>query len=102
MRTLLTVLGIVVLLAMPATALDRPIGSIPQDVFIEGTIDGTYVGTTPAIMVNGVKIFVISTTVIKIGDSYGKFGDLRVGTKVSVYGYGAKGGVMARSITVHK
>jgi hypothetical protein len=84
----------------------RPAPDVARDVVIEGYVEATSFSTgttttaTGYMMVESVKVYVSTQTVIKTDTGYAKPSVLRIGTKVSVFGYLMKGGVMARTIYV--
>jgi hypothetical protein len=97
----------VIALLLCATAYAyRPAPSVPQEVVIEGYIEalpvstGTTLPATGTMIVDSVKVYVVADTVIKSDVGYLKLSSLRVGNKVSVYGYITKTGVTARTIYV--
>ena len=106
MKLVSKLFALTILLYGAAAYAYRPVVEAPRDVVIEGYIEAVSFGTgatptvTRTIMVDSVKIYVSSQTVIKTDLGDGKPEILKVGTKVAIYGYSAKDGVMARTIYV--
>ena len=106
MKLVTKLIALTILLYGAAAYAYRPVVEAPRDIVIEGYIEaisfgtGTTPSTTGALMVNSVKVYITSETVIKTETRYLRPENLRVGTKVAIYGYAAKGGVIARSIYV--
>lgn len=100
MRHMTRLSALCVLLLGTASFGYRPVVEVSQDVVVEGVIDGIAVGTIPTIIVNSGKVYLSSNTVIKDDVRFLRPNELRVGMKVTVYGFVAKGGVMARQIIV--
>jgi hypothetical protein len=106
MKVVTKLFALTILVYGAATYAYRPVVEVPPDVVIEGYIEAVSFGTgttptaTGSLMVDSIKIFVSSQTVIKTDSGDGKVSILKVGSKVSIHGYMAKGGVMARTIYV--
>lgn len=100
MRHITRLSALCVLLLGTASFGYRPVVEAPQEVVVEGAIDGVAVGTIPTIIVNSGKVYLSANTVIKDHLRFLRPNDLRIGMKVTVYGFIAKGGVMARQIIV--
>lgn len=96
-----------ILLGATAFATVRPVVEAPRDVVIEGYIESTMLDTTTTravtgtIVVEGVRVFVGAHTVLKDVTGSFKSDVLRVGMKVTVFGYESKGAVTARVVYIY-
>lgn len=97
MRLVRKLFALTILLYGAAAYAYRPLVEAPRDVVIEGYIEaisfatGTTPSTTGALMVNSVKVYITTETVIKTETGYLRPENLKVGTKVAIYGHTAKG-----------